>query len=161
MSGTPADLFASIESGGEHTCGVTLSGTVRCWGRDDIGQASPPSGTFDSVSVGDKHSCGVRPNGTVECWGSNLGGRSNVPEGLTDIVRVQAAYTYTCAQDSAGMVTCWGKRGERQLEAPDYPVGPISGLWQHMCATVPGTSDVVCWGNSGGDRTTPRDAVAD
>ena len=42
-----------------------------CWGRNDHGEASPPSGRFTSISAGAGFTCGLRENGAIECWGVN------------------------------------------------------------------------------------------
>ncbi len=69
-----------MDAGGDHTCGVTSTGTVECWGRDEDGQSSSPSGTFATVSAGRNHTCGVTTSGSVECWGSDEFGQSTPPE---------------------------------------------------------------------------------
>ena len=76
--------FASIDSGGYHSCGLKASGVAYCWGRNDSGQlgnnsvldSSVPTlvdGTnkFISLSLGRYHSCGLRKDGKVYCWGRN------------------------------------------------------------------------------------------
>ncbi|CAE7676278.1 CCR3 [Symbiodinium microadriaticum] len=40
------DHFVHISVGGSHFCGVQESGRVKCRGKDDQGQSSPPSGFF-------------------------------------------------------------------------------------------------------------------
>ena len=62
-----------MSAGGDHTCGVTTSGSMECWGfiADEWGTLlDTPSGTFATVSAGDSHTCGVTTSGSVECWGS-------------------------------------------------------------------------------------------
>jgi hypothetical protein len=53
---------------------------VECWGRDNYGQASPPSGTFATVSAGESYTCGVTTSGSVECWGKDNYGQASPPE---------------------------------------------------------------------------------
>ena len=65
----------------ELTCGVVADGSVKCWGEDEYGQATPPEGQFASVSAWKQHSCGVRAHGSVACWGDDRSGESTPPEG--------------------------------------------------------------------------------
>ena len=65
-----------MSAGRYHTCGVKTDGTVACWGRNDLGQATPPGGTFTQVSAGGYHTCGVKTDGTVACWGDNFSGQA-------------------------------------------------------------------------------------
>ena len=77
-----------------HSCGLTGSGTVYCWGKDDNGQAGngaisgvqpspgpvdasnlPPGTAFTAVVNGDNHSCGLTGSGTAWCWGPDDNGR--------------------------------------------------------------------------------------
>jgi alpha-tubulin suppressor-like RCC1 family protein len=62
-----------------HTCGVSSTGSIECWGYDDYGQATPPAGSFQSVSAGSEHTCGVKSDGSVECWGDDTYGQSTPP----------------------------------------------------------------------------------
>ncbi len=76
--------FASITTGRNHTCAVTLDGAAYCWGAGGSGRLghgsvedspvpAPVSGglTFRSVSAGGSHSCGVTTDDTLYCWGAN------------------------------------------------------------------------------------------
>jgi alpha-tubulin suppressor-like RCC1 family protein len=36
----PSGTFESVSAGFYHTCGVTNSGSVECWGRNGYGQVS-------------------------------------------------------------------------------------------------------------------------
>ncbi len=83
------DDFTLIDAGGEHTCGLSVSGRLYCWGANDSGQlgdgtindsSSVPvavdvSGVgvsaFATVSAGMTHSCAVSTGGRVYCWGAN------------------------------------------------------------------------------------------
>jgi len=72
-----------------HTCALTESGEVRCWGENGVGQigdestgdfaaqsvAIPlPSATVD-LDTGGLHTCAVLDNGRVYCWGYNDAGQ--------------------------------------------------------------------------------------
>ena len=124
--------FTSISAGGDHTCGITTTGSAHCWGRGEEGQIgnggsvdqdapTPVSGglTFISIAAGGNHTCGVESSGSVYCWGSNshgqlgIGGSSgqvNSPSpvfgGNSDFTAVTAGENHTCALGE--QVRCWG-----------------------------------------------------
>ncbi len=88
--------FARISSGLRHTCGLTTSGAVFCWGQNadlqlgrgpstGTGAASgtpvqvsggelPAGVSFTAISAGSNHSCAVGSDGFAYCWGSNVFG---------------------------------------------------------------------------------------
>jgi alpha-tubulin suppressor-like RCC1 family protein len=88
--------FSKISAGSRHTCGLTTSGTVYCWGRNfdlQLGHGGPTGGgadsgtpqqigngevpssvTFTNVSAGTRHSCAIGTDGNAYCWGSNVFG---------------------------------------------------------------------------------------
>lgn len=92
----------TIASGTAHTCAVTRTAYVLCWGENAAGQRglgvigdspalrasmSPVVGLTEvtSVAVGDAHSCAIRGSeGSVWCWGDNryrqLGGALSGPQ---------------------------------------------------------------------------------
>lgn len=82
--------FASISTGGTHSCGVDASGQAYCWGANSRGQigdatttqrltpvaVSQPSGVaLSSVRQGVQHTCGLDGVGQTWCWGYNLYGQ--------------------------------------------------------------------------------------
>lgn len=84
------ERFVGIAAGANHTCAVTRSGAVYCWGLDltgELGQAFAASTCdgfpctrrpvrletsirFDSLSAGFGHTCGLS-GGAAYCWGRN------------------------------------------------------------------------------------------
>lgn len=78
----------AIEAGDRHSCAVTDTGTVLCWGFGDDGRlgddaalsSSTPvavAGLSDAVAVScasGGHSCALRAGGAVACWGDNASG---------------------------------------------------------------------------------------
>ncbi len=81
-------LFQSLVAGNDHTCGITLSNEIYCWGNNDLGQigndelhvtAPRPvpttiSGAFMQISSGVSFACVRYDNDEISCWGSNLMG---------------------------------------------------------------------------------------
>jgi len=210
---TPVDVvgltsgIASVSSGGDHTCAVTNSGGVKCWGDNDFGQFG--DGTYSdsyvpvdvvdltsgiiSVSTGYRHTCAVTTSGGVKCWGDNDFGQlgdgtysdSYVPVDVVDltsgIISVSTGYWHTCAVTTSGGVKCWGSNYYGELgdgtttysNIPVDVVGLTSGVafassgYRHTCA-VTTSGGVKCWGwNENGQlgvgttrrRYTPVDVV--
>jgi alpha-tubulin suppressor-like RCC1 family protein len=117
---------------------VTLTGGLKCWGRNQYGQLGDGSmGTLGrpvptdvltltsgvaDVAAGALHTCALTTGGGVKCWGYNgtgqLGdnttsavGRS-VPDYVANlisgVVAIAAGASHTCALTTAGAVKCWG-----------------------------------------------------
>lgn len=150
---TPVDVLGltngiiAVEAGGHHTCALSGSGVVKCWGDNEDGQLG------DGTTV-DK-------NTPVDVMG------------LTRGARVIAAGGYhTCAVTAAGGALCWGDNSQGQLgngaeadkTAPSQVIGlsrDISAISAgsglvgesesfvsaHTCA-VNTAGGVLCWGNN-------------
>uniref|UniRef100_A0A0D6QXM0 non-specific serine/threonine protein kinase n=1 Tax=Araucaria cunninghamii TaxID=56994 RepID=A0A0D6QXM0_ARACU len=137
----------TLAAGGGHVCGIRNDGVAACWGRNDFGQAAPPSSLafeFTSLALGDRHTCAIRSvNKTVLCWGE-MGTAYPTAESFETIV---AGDNYTCGLTSANLsVLCWGGRGFESgtlLSLPGVLPGPCTqppctcGLYpgsQNFCA---------------------------
>jgi hypothetical protein len=141
-----SDGWGSI--GGFHGCGVTVDGSVECWGDDGRDQATPPAGQFAKVATGVNHSCGLGVDGRVECWGDNQRGESAAPPGtFVDVVGLEYR---SCALESEGSVACWGE-GSSDDFGDDWALanGPyvaIDGGVDLLCGLrADGTGE--CWGD--------------
>lgn len=137
----------AIASGGYHTCVVTSSGGVDCWGRGEEGELGngttteswtpvpvqlPQGVTVTAIAAESYHTCVLTSTGNVLCWGPNDDGQlgdgtdtgpqsceeepcSTVPVavgGLESGARaITAGWEYACAVGEAGGVQCWGYDG--------------------------------------------------
>jgi alpha-tubulin suppressor-like RCC1 family protein len=133
---------ASVAVGDSHSCAVTTSGAVKCWGQNSLGQLGNNSMTDSPVPVsviglssgvaqvalGDSHSCARTTAGTATCWGFNAFGMlgngsttdSAVPVAVTGlpsaVTSISAGEWYTCAVTGTGNTAyCWGANGNGQL----------------------------------------------
>jgi alpha-tubulin suppressor-like RCC1 family protein len=151
-------LARSVATGGNHTCAVTISGGVKCWGRNAEGQLG------DGTTTGR-----VTP---VDVTGLTSG-----------VAEVTAGFNTTCALLESGLVTCWGSNDYGQVgdgtttnrSTRKDVIGLSSGVAEIDSATsgfLPGTSGyfgehicarmvagaVKCWGRNTdgqlGDGTT-------
>ena len=141
----------ALESGDSHSCVLQSDGTVRCWGRNEVGAAGGPPAAVRSanlvdvpltgaISAGGSNGCALGADGQVRCWGANdqgqLGGASPPVAGtpvsvvLPQRVRsLSVGGAHTCAVLVDGTVSCWGAGGRGQLGRPGGSApAPVEGL---------------------------------
>jgi len=198
VSGFSRDIITVSASAGEdHTCALTQSGGVKCWGLNNDGQlgdgttddkntpvdVSSLSSGITAVSVGGYHTCALTTSGGVKCWGENENGQlgngatgsKGTPvdvSGLTSgVIAISAGHDHTCALTVSGGVKCWGwnyegELGDGTINEKNMPIdvnGLSSGIiaisagLSHSCALATG-GWVKCWGGNKfgelGDGTT-------
>ena len=134
--------IVQITAGTSHTCALTTTGNVKCWGSGKKGElghgrnenkANPVDvQTFDGkrlanivqVSAGAVHTCALTNTSIVKCWGGGNGGQlgngtfedSNKPievgntdhKLLTNTVQIYSGVGHSCALAANGTATCWG-----------------------------------------------------
>jgi hypothetical protein len=84
------ETVAAITSGGDHTCALTTTGKVFCWGDNLDGALGDSTSVNRSVPV-------------------NVSGMTDSASAVT------AGSAHTCALTAAGSVQCWGYGGDGQL----------------------------------------------
>lgn len=135
---------AAVSTGERHTCALTTSGRVKCWGGNFRGQLG--DGTFAarhtavevpgldagvvSLSAGSNHTCAVLSNGEVQCWGDDVFGQ--LGNGLAYL----DGGSPDSARSSAGMVL-----------GLDAGVAAVSAGGAHTCVLTSG-GGVKCWGDA-------------
>ena len=134
-----------IVAGYNHTCAVTTTGGVKCWGANGQGQlgnnstansalptdVSGLSSGVSDVSAGYDFTCALTTVGGVMCWGNNtygnLGDGSTTQKlvpiavsGLSGVASLSSRNHHSCVVTSTGGAKCWGSNGNGQLGA-NYP----------------------------------------
>jgi len=128
--------FVAIVVSTYHTCALTASGNVYCWGINRTNQlgngtttdssvpliVTMPTGiTFSSIATSGYSTCALTASGAAYCWGSNtfgqlgIGSTSNaavptavtMPTGIT-FVFISVGRYHTCALTASGAAYCWG-----------------------------------------------------
>ncbi len=124
----------SLSSGNEHTCAITKSGTVKCWGNNGSGQIGddttrnknrPTDVTgltngIRAIAAGFATSCAVTESNSVSCWGwIGLQDDYLTPhpvDGLErDIATISVGADHICGLTLDGLVKCLGENEHGQL----------------------------------------------
>lgn len=136
-----------IVSGELHTCALTQSGSVLCWGGNQYGQVGNESYEFtpepveiigtgiNDIFTGPYHTCALLDTEEVKCWGNNSSGilgtgdpneKLNTPKfvvyenfgRLNGVKQIGCGNGYTCAMLLDGSVKCWGTNYFGELGIP-------------------------------------------
>jgi alpha-tubulin suppressor-like RCC1 family protein len=179
---TPVDVnglsfgVAAISAGWDHTCALTTSGGVKCWGKNANGQLGNNSTTYGptptpvdvvglssgvtAISAGYNFTCALTTSGGVKCWGKTLNGNSSTPTdvpGLTSgVSAISAGGYHACAVTMSRGVKCWGgnysgELGNGSLTSSSTPVD-VSGLTSGVTAIAAGFEHTCALTTSGGAK---------
>ncbi len=151
LPGYAQDDIIAAGSGG-HACVIQLDGSVRCWGNDEFGQASPPTGAFVQLSAGFIHTCGLRANGEVVCWGARTDELLAPPVGIFS--QMSTNLNHACGVRDDGTLSCWGRDTEGQASPPPGVFSQVSAGASHSCG-LREDGTVSCWGRNLEGQATP------
>lgn len=149
--GEPA---VAIGAGNTHTCAVTATGGVKCWGLNASGQLGYPF----AVNVGDGNAQRPFPSSAPAL---PLGTNARP-------IEVRGGGEHTCVRFADGTVRCWGGNSAGQLgDGTTQSIGGVNGRplastsayvdlqgrsaaqlalgWDHACALTT-SGEVFCWG---------------
>lgn len=132
-----------IAAGSWHTCALTATGGVICWGWGSYGQLGNNSTVLythipmdvSGLSTGvsaiaaayGSHTCALTTTGGAKCWGYNYEGQlgnnsttdSRIPvdvSGLSSgVIAITGGLYHTCAMLMTGSMKCWGDNRDGQL----------------------------------------------
>ena len=132
-----------VASGQGHSCALTATGSVYCWGANGYGQNANTQSArnllpqvvpalagrdLTALSAGYVHTCALFADRTAACWGAahfgQLGdGRANsrgvarpaLVAGPSQVAEIAVGSGHSCAVDGAGALWCWGQNYLGQL----------------------------------------------
>ncbi len=84
--------FDALAAGFDHTCGLTSSGDVWCWGRNGSGQI----GDGEPLVISDQRVAPVQAD-------------------VSDVELIAAGASHTCAHTASGVTYCWGRNEYGEL----------------------------------------------
>ena len=130
----PLPTMRAIAVGSNHTCALSTTGGVKCWGSNSFGELGDGS-TYDrhtpadvvgltsgvlAIAAGQARTCAITRGGGVKCWGNNDSGRlgngasanSSVPVDVvglgSGVTAIAVGMLHACALTTSGGVKCWG-----------------------------------------------------
>lgn len=134
-----------VVAGYGHTCALTVSGEIYCWGYDSFGQCGQPAhdviappakvpsiGPALDVMTIKNHTCAIENSGRLLCWGDNASGEIGTRTSADNIVAVPTQVDLTLPTDSSTTNTARG----------------IGLSFESTCAIRNDRQSVVCWGKN-------------
>jgi len=144
--GASTDTDYAEVSSGQHHCGLTTTGEVRCWGGWATRGEPPEDETFTHIAVVNQGGCGLREDGSVACWDASfLSKGAGAPASpATDL---DGSQTALCAVLQDGTLHCWACLGHNKkvCSPPQGDFLQVSVETDFACA-IRSSGAVTCWG---------------
>ena len=145
--------FEQVRAGYHHTCGLTTSGVISCWGGTPHGEANAPDdGGFVQVAANRLYAgvtCGLRVDGSLQCWGIREFGSAPAHRTAATgkYMHVSTSGYHTCAVRDDGRIECFGDdfSGNVSAAPPEMGFVRVSANAFSTCA-LKTDGAVVCWG---------------
>lgn len=133
--------------GYDHACAVGKNNKIKCWGKNEMGEGTPPEGltNITELSLGMTNSCAIADKKII-CWGIKNTGSTEVPENLTNPRNLTSGWWHHCVETDEG-AKCWGHPYNETVN-PDDPTisGVVSGGLLNCAMSSTG---VKCWDETG------------
>ena len=83
--------------GYDHACAVGKNNKIKCWGKNEMGEGTPPEGltNITELSLGMTNSCAIADKKII-CWGIKNTGSTEVPENLTNPRNLTSGWWHHC-----------------------------------------------------------------
>lgn len=138
---TTSPTFIDVVAGSNHSCGLTASNEIYCWGLNTDSQLGTsnftdtlnPNLVYDinnatAIFAGARHSCAILKDGLVKCWGDNSKGQVGdgrrdpnarvlpvVVHNVRNAVSLALGDSHSCALLADNSIRCWGDNTFGQL----------------------------------------------
>src|SRR3954454_24869458 len=119
----------------DHSCVITVDGTIHCWQSGETTMEEPPAGAFSALSVG-SDACALDGSGAVTCWGEGL----ESPDGR--FTSISVGRERACGVRLDGTISCWSRGGD--VEEHDGSFVTVSVGLATVCA-IESDAHLECW----------------
>lgn len=154
-----SEYVIQLAASNQHTCALTQSQKVFCWGENAEGSTTVPSdlGAVKSITTGKSMSCAIDKDDQLRCWGMPF--LVSDAKKVKKVREVAIGDTHFCVLDENKQPSCYGSKGEGKtipFPAPNGFVQLKAGA-NHTCAIDDKSLAPYCWGsNSGGQTDIPE-----
>jgi alpha-tubulin suppressor-like RCC1 family protein len=156
----------AVTAGSGHSCALTSSGGVKCWGDDSVGQrgdnyTTASGAIFDvltdpatqlsgasAITTGADTTCAFLPGGAVKCWGIALD--TPPPDGgppttygvatdwasLANATQISFGYHFLCWRQGTLHVKCMGRNDSGELGTGNTNYGSPPGVQSGYTAPI-------------------------